>query len=132
MIENQNEAEIDLSESSKNMLSEIIEILKNKKDAYEEVPSERISENEFKMGYVSYNSRIFDLQKIVGHDYDYNNNFEKIKEKPVENMTKDEVKTYVTYIFRRDRFCEGFLARYIDNDILRRLAERYFDLCWAQ
>ena len=111
------------------MLSEIIEILKDKKDAYEVVPSERISENEFKMGYVSYNLRIFDLLKIVGQDYDYSNNFEKIKEKPVENMTKDEVKTYVTFIFRKDRFCEGFFSRYIDNDILRKLIERYLDLC---
>ena len=76
-----------------------------------------------------YDSIIMDLQKIVDYDYNYEDNFKKIAEKSIENMTKPEIITYITHIFRGNKFCEGFLQKHIENGILKKLAERYYVLC---
>lgn len=81
--------------------------------------------NEFEE--VFYNSDI--------NDYKYREKMDKkgwwnveTMEKDIPSMTKNEVGTCITAIIRKERFCDGTIAQFLENGVLVKLLERLEDL----
>lgn len=111
----------------KDGLLEVLKIINNK-EAYKFVEPKKIDENIFEMGWYDYNPKILELNKIIGTDFDYVKNFKKISNKEIDELSKKDIITYITRIFRGDRFCAGFLAQSIDDGTVGKLLERYLEL----
>lgn len=78
--------------------------------------------------YPNYGDFVYDALNLLGSDYEYMNNYEKIKETPIEQMTIDNIKTMFTFIQRGERFCDGHIAFYIENGCLLKLLLRLDEL----
>lgn len=79
--------------------------------------------------YADYVDKIFRLvvgDKIVEN---YKEIYEKIEQKDINKLSKDELVAYFTYIERGERFCDGHIAKFLDNGIFVKLYERYLELC---
>jgi len=114
-------------EFNKDALLEILLIIKNK-EAYKYIPPQEIN-GAITTGWYDYSSKLLECPKIIGADYDYAENFKLIQDKEINELTKEELKTYTTRIFRGDRFCEGLIAKCIDDGTIEKIIKRYLDLC---
>lgn len=54
----------------------------------------------------------------------YADNYGKIRDKAIDQMTFSEVCTFLTMIFRRDRFDGGSVRAFTENGTMRKLLER--------
>ena len=61
-------------------------------------------------------------------DFDYGENIEKIKGKPIGQLTRDEVLTRMTWLVRGERFCDGLIAEWLENGSLEALCARLQEL----
>lgn len=113
---------------NKKGIQSIIDILKNGKP-YEEVPSK--TENGMtSFGYTTYDDRVMKLFKYMPfYKKNYNKNIEKIINKDISKLKIEEIKKYITYIYRKERFFDGHIKIYIDNGILIQLLEHLLKLC---
>lgn len=102
------------------LLQETIDDLKNNPDACsltegmisESDPGEQLGKF---IDYLGTNG-IFDM--------DYVNNYEKIKDKNIEDYTTDEVLTALTRIIRSDRFVSGELYSRVKDGTVLKLLEK--------
>ena len=120
--------EIDKSCNVKEELKKALELIKNKK-AYTILNSQQTTDDVIKLDCYSYAREIIDIIKFIGIDYSYISNYELIKNKDISDMIKPELKTYLTRIFRGEKFSTGLIAESIDNGILEKIIKRYIDLC---
>jgi len=96
---------------------------------YTNVERKEISENYFEMGYVSYHPEITSLFNYFSSNCkDYRKNIEKIKLKEISKLKLKEVDNYLTFIYRGERFSEGFISTFIDNGILLKLLNRLLEI----
>ena len=81
------------------------------------------------MLHPQYDERLWALSRAVQEDsiadYLYLKHIDGCKAKPVTELTRREVITYLTYIFRGERFNPGHIASYIGNGKLQALLEQY-------
>ena len=61
-------------------------------------------------------------------DRDYYDHFEKIKEKHVEELTRDEILTRMTYLVRAERFCDGVIEEALNDGTLEALSVRLHEI----
>ena len=61
-------------------------------------------------------------------DRDYFNHFEKIEDKPVEELTRDEILTWMTYLVRAERFCDGTIEEALNDGTLEALSLRLHEI----
>jgi len=120
--------EIDESCNIKEKLSKALELVKNEQ-AYKVVRPKPQNDNVRIMDGYSYANEITDIIKFIGVDYSYTSNYDLIKDKKISELTKEELKTHITRIFRGERFCTGFIAGSIDAGIMEKIIKRYIDLC---
>lgn len=90
-----------------------------------------IQKDENSMGcylYAEYVDKVFDT--IIGEQIiqNYMEIYKQIENKTIEDLSLDEVVAYCTFIRRGERFCDGHIAKFIDNGILVKLYERYLKL----
>jgi len=78
--------------------------------------------------YPEYDSKIYDILYSLGTDAEYSSNYEKIEDKDISALTLDELKTMFTFIARGERFCDGHIARYVEDGTLLLLAKRELEL----
>ncbi len=57
-------------------------------------------------------------------DYHYGENIEKIKNKKIEDLTKEEIFTKLSFIIRGDRFCSGLIYSNFKDGTLLKLIEQ--------
>ena len=79
--------------------------------------------------YADYIDKIFELvigDKIIQN---YMEIYRKIENKEIKNLTLDEIVAYFTFIRSGERFCDGHIAKFLDNGIFKELFERYLVLC---
>ena len=60
----------------------------------------------------------YDLDLV---DENYFKNFEYIKDKPIEALSRDEILTYLTYFIRGEKFCDGLIAANLKNGTIEKL-----------
>lgn len=128
-VKNKNRIDVtDDTPINKEGIQFIIDILENEK-AYEEVPPK--TENDVTcIGFVNYDDRIMKLFRYMPfYEKDYNKNIEKIGNKDISKLNIEETKQYITYIYRKERFCEGLIKHYIDNGILLQLLKHFLEVC---
>ncbi|MDO5746866.1 MAG: DUF6508 domain-containing protein [Actinomycetaceae bacterium] len=65
---------------------------------------------------------------MVTPDFDDGDHLDGLKEMPVAQTLPKQLQTYVTYVTRGERFCEGFLASVIDSGRLQETLERFLEL----
>lgn len=75
-----------------------------------------------------YDERVMKVFALLKTDEDYMKHYEKIKDKPVENMTLKEIGTMYTFISRGEKFSDGFIAANIEDGTMYRLVSRHMEL----
>ena len=99
----------------KEILEAAIEYLKEKP----EIPS---------YPFIQYDYRIMNALYSLEPDYQYVKNSKPIINKEIEQMDLDEIATMYTYIYRSERFCDGFIAGCMENGYLNKLFCRHLEL----
>lgn len=61
-------------------------------------------------------------------DRNHGANFEKIRNKPISELTFTEVCTYLTAIFRHNRTSEGTVTRFTEDGTIKRLLLRCLEV----
>lgn len=74
--------------------------------------------------YPNYDSRVFDALSLLSADVNYQENYEKLADIPISEMTIENVATTLTFISRGERFCDGHIASYIESGTLLELMKR--------
>lgn len=78
--------------------------------------------------YPSYDGRIYTVLNSLGIDNMYMDNYEEIKDKPIEALSLEDLKTKYTFILRAERFCDGAIARYVEDGSLTKMVKREIEL----
>ena len=71
------------------------------------------------------------LEKLISKkfcDENYLENIKKVKALDISSMQVGDIKTYLTFIFRGERFCEGHIAMHLNNGVLLELLKRAVEL----
>ena len=95
---------------------------------FETVPPKRNDDNSITMGYVKYSDSIIGLLNSIPADNNYQTNIKELKQKPVADYSLNEVYTYLTFINRGERFCEGHISHYIESGKLLELCNKLDEL----
>ena len=61
-------------------------------------------------------------------DKNYFENMEKIKGKPVLELTRDEILTRMTFLIRAERFCDGTIEDALNDGTLEALSARLHEI----
>ena len=61
-------------------------------------------------------------------DKNYFANMEKIKDKPISKLTRDEILTRMTYLIRAERFCDGTIEDALNDGTLEALSTRLHEI----
>ena len=99
---------------------------------YQSVEREKLPDGTYKIGYCVYADYVDEIIKLVIGDKIVQNYMEihkQIENKEIKDLTLDEVIAYFTFINRGERFCDGHIAKFLDNGIFLKLFERYLELC---
>jgi hypothetical protein len=68
------------------------------------------------------------LYELKLTDKNYYENMEKIKDKPIDQLTRDEILTRMTYLIRAERFCDGTIEAALNNGTLEALSTRLHEI----
>ncbi len=113
---------------NKNGIQSIIDVLEKGKPYEEILP--KTEDALVYMGGVHYDDKVLKLFRYMPFcEGDYNKNIQKIIKKEISKLSIKETKQYLTYIYRKERFCEGFLKTYIDNGVLLKLLRHLLEIC---
>ena len=99
---------------------------------YKLIEGKETPDGSFQMGYYVYADYVDEIFNMIIGDQiiqNYLEMYENIKDKKISDLTLDEIVVYCTFINRGERFCDGFIAKFLDNGILVKLFERYLELC---
>lgn len=94
-----------------------------------EQPNKGNDPNVIYPSYPTYDKSVKDLMHELYEDnlldYNFVENYELIKDKDINTLTKEEILTYLTYIQQNEKFCDGFWEKYIEDGTLEKLTVRY-------
>lgn len=70
------------------------------------------------------------LESIGGWDYEYDKHIKEIVQKNLSptDLTLAQIQSYLTYIIRGERFCDGHIREFVENRALLKLCLRLDDL----
>jgi len=100
------------SELELNRLEELLEFLKT----------------EPQMDYLSYPKEVFDILYNLGIDDDLYEKHTIVESKKIKEMTLDDIKVMYSYIIRGERFCDGHILMYIEDNTLYKLLQRQIEI----
>ena len=74
---------------------------------------------------------IINFSKYIGVDRHYleGNKIENILSKQISDLNEQEIKTYFTFILRRDHFDGHSIEGSLEDGTIRKLIERYMKIC---
>lgn len=82
------------------------------------------------LSFPSYDKAVFEWIEAFHNlellDYNYIENFKYIKNGDIEELDFDEILSYLTYIIRGERFCDGLIASNLSNGTIELLEEKLF------
>lgn len=94
--------------------------------------SSRVTESGARtMSYPNYDKRLMEAlwgaSELVGTDYGYTERVEEVRDLSVPGMTRPQLSTFLTWVQRGERFCDGFIDGFVEDgrvlQALRRAAE---------
>jgi|GEM_PF-3352049 len=94
-------------------------------------PSREIEPGVHTMSYPRYDSRLMEAlwgaSELVGTDYGYIDRVDEVRELSIPEMSQSQLSTFLTWVQRGERFCDGFIADSVKEgkvlQALRRAAE---------
>lgn len=78
--------------------------------------------------YPQYDGRICTVLNSLGFDDELYSKVEKVKDKPVEAMSLDDLKVMYSFIQRGERFCDGAIKGYVEDGTLLNMARQEMKL----
>ena len=85
----------------------------------------RRSDNVIELGYPLYDNEvenwINEFYRLKLTDFNYIENFEIYKNKKIEKLSLEETLSYITFIIRGERFCDGHIASALENGTFEKL-----------
>ena len=119
-----------LASADGNALKIAIDAVKNATDI--KWNSDRETNGVMEFPYPEYPNGIWSIASIFDPDTDYSDNYEKYcKGILPTDMNVHQIRTMLTFIERGERFCDGHVQRYLENNILLKLLLRLDDLIVA-
>ena len=87
--------------------------------------SKQRSDNLIVLGYPLYDKEvknwIKEFYRLKLTDFNYIENFEIYKHKEIEKLSLEETLSYITFIIRGERFCDGHIASALENGTIEKL-----------
>ncbi len=79
--------------------------------------------------YPQYPKEISVLLASLDFDIDYFTKYEdRVSDLAIEEMNLEDIKVMFTFIQRGERFCDGNIASYVEDETLLKLAKREIEL----
>ena len=67
------------------------------------------------------NNWIHEFYRLKLSDYNYLDNARIYKHKKIEELSLEETLSYITFIIRGERFCDGHIASYLEDGTIEKL-----------
>lgn len=87
--------------------------------------SKQRSNNVIELGYPLYDKEvgnwIEEFYRLKLTDFNYIENFEIYKHKEIKKLSLEETLSYITFIIRGERFCDGHIASALENGTIEQL-----------
>ena len=107
-----------------------------KKPQIDIVFPEECNQNMLQIGYPNYPRWVNTLieESIFEPDLNYDKNYvrffgnKKLEEINVDELDFDKLRTLITLLSRQEKFCDGFIAKYIENGCLLKWLNKALDL----
>ena len=97
--------------------------LKSRKVEWQK-PRQR-SDNVIELGYPLYDKEvenwIHEFYRLKLSDFNYLENYEIYKHKELEELSLEETLSYITFIIRGERFCDGHIAAALEDGTIEEL-----------
>lgn len=68
------------------------------------------------------------IEQLGGYDFNYNQHMKYIHKMSVTDMDPYQIRTFLTYVVRGEKFCDGHIAQYMKNRDLLKACLRLEDL----
>lgn len=80
--------------------------------------------------YPQYPKEIFDVFRLMEPDYQYRDHLTQMKKQKLRfsELSLSQIQTYLTYLHRGERFCDGLIAEAVNHGTLLKLLLRIHDL----
>jgi len=83
------------------------------------------SDNVIELGYPLYDKEvenwIHEFYRLKLSDFNYLENYEIYKHKELEELSLEETLSYITFIIRGERFCDGHIASALEDGTIEKL-----------
>lgn len=79
--------------------------------------------------YPIYPEGLFETLYLLGTDRNYLENMKALKTLDVSTLNLKQLRTFLTFISRGERFTDGFLQKYVENGQLLKALERIEEIC---
>lgn len=108
-------------------LRALIELLRTDYEV-EWTPSKVLSSGANMFPYPSYDGRVWAgleaALELVGTDFSYLDHEDRRDPRRIEIASRDDLSTWVTFIMRGERFCDGHIGASIEDGLLLQILER--------
>ncbi len=89
-------------------------------------PSRETEPGVFTMAYPNYDRRLMEAlwgaSELVGTDYGYTDRVAEVRDLGVPEMTREQLSTFLTWVQRSERFCDGAIDDFVkDGRVLQAL-----------
>lgn len=95
-------------------------------------PSREIEPGVRTMSYPRYDSRLMEAlwgaSELVGTDYGYIDRVDEVRELSIPEMSQSQLSTFLTWVQRGERFCDGFIAEFVEEGSVLQALQRAVEL----
>ena len=85
------------------------------------------SDGVIEIGYPLYDQEVTnwiqEFYRLKLSDFNYLHNYEIYKKKEIEELSLEETLSYITFIIRGERFCNGHIASFLENGLIEKLCD---------
>ena len=85
------------------------------------------SDGVIEIGYPLYDQEVTnwiqEFYRLKLSDFNYLHNYEIYKKKEIEELSLEETLSYITFIIRGERFCDGHIASFLENGVIEKLCD---------
>lgn len=94
------------------------------------VAPKQLEDGVWQFGYPVYPKELFLILHLMEPDYQYPDHLKQMKKQKLRfsDLSLSQIQTYLTYLHRGERFCDGLIAEAVNHGTLMKLLLRIHDL----